>query len=148
MFPLPALRTNLRKRLVKMPKSFYDRLVCWLRPPAQQCAAPEAISNLLVSECDPANKVSARTSSTGPEGGIALVSKVRRLTLVDQVDKGVSPFDDSKRIRRHLARSAGPCPVAVVYGGDQPQRRGADTLIPWRELHRLDWQVPDRGVVV
>ena len=59
-----------------------------------------------------------------------------------------SPFDDSKRIRRHLARSAGPCPVAVVYGGDQPQRRGADTLIPWRELHRLDWQVPDRGVVV
>ena len=50
-----------------------------------------------------------------------------------------SLFDDAMRVRKHLALSAGPCPVAVVYGGDQPQRRGTDTLVPWRELPRLDW---------
>ena len=50
-----------------------------------------------------------------------------------------SLFDGAKRVRRHLVPSTRRCSVAVVYGGDRPQRRGTDSLIPWNDLHEFDW---------
>ncbi len=155
-FRLPALHANLRKRLVKMPKlHFYDTgLVCWLlgiRAPEELRTHPlrgPIFETWVVSE------IVKHRANRGEAGGLSfyrdrngaecdlVVEGSAGLTLLEAKSTKTASaglFDDSKRVRNHLAQSAGPCPVAVVYGGDHRQHRGTDTLVPWRELHRLDW---------
>ena len=156
-FRLPALHANLRKRLVKMPKlHFYDTgLVCWLlgiRTPEQLRAHPlrgPIFETWVVSE------IAKHRANRGEAGGLSfyrdrngaeadlIVENLFGTTIVEAKSSATASsrlFDGSKRVRRHLAQSSHRCSVVVVYGGDQPQRRGTDCLIPWRELHEFDWE--------
>ena len=155
-FRLPALHANLRKRLVKMPKlHFYDTgLVCWLlgiRAPEELRTHPlrgPIFETWVVSEIvkhranrGEAGRLSFYRDQNGAECDLVVEGSAGFTLLEAKSTKTASAslFDDSRRVRKHLAQSAGPCPVAVVYGGDQRQCRGTDTLVPWRELHHLDW---------
>ena len=155
-FRLAVLHTNLRKRLVKLPKlHFYDTgLVCWLlgiRTPGQLRAHPLRGA---IFESWVASEIAKHRANKGETGGISyyrdrngaeadLIVEGPTATMIVEAKSSEtassSLFDGSKRVRRHLARSGRQCSVVVVYGGDRPQCRGTDSLIPWRELHEFDW---------
>ncbi|MDE0538725.1 MAG: DUF4143 domain-containing protein [Rhodospirillales bacterium] len=165
VFRLPPLHSNLRKRLVKMPKlHFYDTgLVCWLlgiRTPEQLHAHPlrgAIFETWVVSEIAKHQANHGETTDlsfyrdrNGAEVDL-IVDRPNATTLVEAKSAETassSLFDGSKRVRRHLTQSTSPCSVVVVYGGDQPQRRGTDRLVPWREMHELDWDASDCVVIV
>ena len=164
-FRLPALHANIRKRLVKMPKlHFYDTgLVCWLlgiRTPEQLGAHPlrgPIFETWVVSEIakhranrGEANGLSFFRDRNGAEVDLIVENPIGTTIVEARSSKTASSslFDGSKRVRRHLAQSTRRCSVAVVYGGDQLQRRGTDSLIPWRELHEFDWETSDCIVTV
>ena len=159
-FRLPILHANLRKRLVKMPKlHFYDTgLVCWLlgiRTPDQLRVHPlrgAIFETWVVSE------IAKHRANRGEAGGLSFyrdrngaeadltIENPMGITIVEAKSSKTgssSLFEGSKRVRKHLARSTRRCSVVVVYGGDRPQRRGTDRLIPWRELHEFDWHASD-----
>ena len=164
-FRLPVLHTNLRKRLVKMPKlHFYDTgIVCWLlgiRTPEQLRAHPlrgPIFETWVTSEIakhranqGEANGISFYRDRNGAEADLIVQNPIG--TTIVEAKSSETPssslFDGSKRVRKHLAQSTHRCPVVVVYGGDQPQRRGTDRLIPWSELHEFDWGASDCIVTV
>ena len=155
-FRLPVLHTNLRKRLVKLPKlHFYDTgIVCWLlgiRTPEQLRTHPlrgAIFETWVVSE------IAKHRANQGETGGISyyrdrngaevdlMVVSPNGTTIIEAKSSETassSLFDGSRRVRGHLSQSTRRCSVVVVYGGDQRQRRGTDSLIPWRELHAFDW---------
>ena len=160
VFRLPALHLNIRKRLVKMPKlHFYDTgLVCWLlgiRSPEQLVSHPlrgPIFETWVVSEIAKhyanrggANGLSFYRDKNGAEADLVIQRPTGNL-LVEAKSAGTassSLFDSVKRVQRHLAPSPNRCPVVVVYGGDQRQRRGAYDLLPWREMHKYDWEERD-----
>ena len=160
VFRLPAFHSNLRKRLVKMPKlHFYDTgLVCWLlgiRAPEQIRAHPlrgPIFETWVVSE------IAKHRAHHGEPKGLSFYRDKNgaEVDLIVQRPSGTmlveaksaetassSLFDGAKRVRRHLVRSSGRCSVVVIYGGEQRQRRGTDSLVPWRELHEFDWEPSD-----
>ncbi|MDE2792784.1 MAG: DUF4143 domain-containing protein [Paracoccaceae bacterium] len=155
VFRLPALHANIRKRMVKVPKlHFYDSgLVCWLlgiRSPEQLRTHPlrgPIFESWVVSE------IAKRWANRGDAGGLSfyrdrngaevdlVVENTVGATIVEAKSSETassSLFYDSRRVRRHLAPSFSRCSIVVVYGGDQPQSRGADRLIPWKELNDFD----------
>ena len=155
-FRLPVLHTNLRKRLVKLPKlHFYDTgIVCWLlgiRTPEQLRTHPlrgAIFETWVVSE------IAKHRANQGETGGISyyrdrngaevdlMVESPNGTTIIEAKSSETASsnlFDGSRRVRGHLSQSTRRCSVVVVYGGDQRQRRGTDSLIPWRELHAFDW---------
>ena len=159
-FRLPVLHTNLRERLVKMPKlHFYDTgLVCWLlgiRTPEQLGVHPlrgAIFETWVVSEIvkrrakkGEANGISFYRDRNGAE--VDLVVETPNRTTIVEAKSSETPssslFDGSRRVQRHLAQSTYRCSVAVVYGGDQTQCRGTDSLMPWRELQDFDWDALD-----
>ena len=163
-FRLQALHVNLRKRLVRMPKlHFYDTgLVCWLlgiRSPEQLRAHPlrgQIFETWVVSE------VAKHQANRGEAGGISffrdrngaeadLIVENSTCTTIVEAKSSETPssslFDGAKRVRRQISQSTRRCFVIVVYGGVQPQRRGADRLIPWKELHEFDWDTSN-GIVM
>ena len=165
VFRLPALRTNLRKRLVKMPKlHFYDTgLVCWLlgiRTPEQLRTHPlrgPIFETWMVSEIakhranrGEANDLSFYRDRNGAEADLIVERPTGTMIVEAKSSETASSslFDGAKRVRRHLAPSTDRCPVVVVYGGDQLQRRGTDSLIPWSKLHEFDWEALDCIVTV
>ena len=152
---MPTLHSNVRKRLVKMPKlHFHDTgLVCWLlgiRSPEQLIAHPlrgPIFETWVVSE------IVKQRANQGEVTGLAfyrdrngaevdlIVQGTDGLTLVEAKSSATASsnlLDGARRVQNHL-QSVGPCRAAVVYGGDQPQSRGPDRLIPWRDLHHIDW---------
>lgn len=157
VFRLPAFHSNLRKRLVKMPKlHFYDTgLVCWLlgiRAAEQLRAHPlrgPIFETWVVSEIakhhahrGEASGLSFYRDRNGAETDL-IVQRPSGITLVEAKSAKTassSLFDGAKRVRRHLVRSSSRCSVVVIYGGEQRQRRGTDSLVPWRELHEFDWE--------
>ncbi len=156
VFRLPGFHSNLRKRLVKMPKLyFYDTgLVCWLlgiRTPEQLQTYPlrgSIFETWVVSEIvkhranrGEANGLSFYRDQNGREVDL-IVERSTDITLVEakfSQTASASLFEGSKRVRKHLTQSTNPYPVVVVYGGDQVQRRGMDRLISWQKLHEFDW---------
>ena len=160
-FRLPPLHANLRKRLVKVPKlHFYDTgLVCWLlgiRTPEQLHAHPlrgPIFETWVVSELAKRRANQGETSGglsffrdrNGAE--VDLVVENPTGTMIVEAKSSAtassSLFEGTTRVRRQLAQSTRRCSVIVVYGGDQPQRRGTDSLVPWRELHMFDWDSSD-----
>ena len=164
-FRLPAFRANHRKRLVKMPKlHFYDTgLVCWLlgiRSPDQLLAHPlrgPIFETWVVSEIykHRANQgklgdLSFFRDRNGAEVDLIVVGPTG-ITIVEAKSSKTassSLFDGSKRVQKHLSKSTNRFPVVLVYGGDRPQRRGIDSLIPWRELHEFDWEAAGGIVTV
>ncbi len=165
VFRLPALHANLRKRLVKAPKlHFYDTgLVCWLlgiRAPEQLRTHPlrgPIFETWVVSE------VTKRRANRGETNGLSfyrdrngaeadlMVERPSGIVLVEAKSAATassSLIGGAKRVRKQLAQELGQCSIAVVYGGDQLQRRGTDSLVPWSKLHEFDWEASDCIVTV
>ncbi len=160
VFRLPVLHSNLRKRLVKMPKlHFFDTgVVCWLlgiRTPEQLRAHPlrgPIFETWVVSETakQQANRsefgsISFFRDRNGAEADL-VVENPTSTTIVDAKSSKTASstlFDGARRVRERLSRSDRHCSLIVVYGGDRPQRRSTGRLIPWRQLHDFDWNAED-----
>jgi predicted AAA+ superfamily ATPase len=155
-FRLPTFRSNLRKRLVKMPKlHFYDPgLVCWLlgiRTPEQLRSHPlrgAIFESWVVSE------IAKHRVNRGETGGLSfyrdrdaaeadlVIEYADRRTLVEAKSAqttSASLFDGANRVRRHLDDPARPCGVVIAYGGEESQRRSDAKLISWAQLHDEKW---------
>jgi predicted AAA+ superfamily ATPase len=155
-FRLPTFRSNLRKRLVKMPKlHFYDSgLVCWLlgiRAPEQLRSHPlrgAIFESWVVSE------IAKHRVNRGESGGLSfyrdrdaaeadlVIEYADRLTLVEAKSAqtaSASFFDGANRVRHHLDDSSRPCDVVIAYGGQESQRRADAKLISWAQLHDEKW---------
>ncbi len=155
-FRLPAFHTNLRKRLVKMPKlHFYDTgLACWLlgiRSPDQLRSHPlrgPIFETWVVSE------ILKHRMNRGESTGLSfyrdrdaaeadlIIEHANRLTLVEAKaaqTASASLFDSARRVRDHLIEPSRPCDVIIAYGGDERQTRADAKLVPWTRLHELNW---------
>ena len=153
-FRLPSFHTNLRKRLIKMPKlHFHDTgLVCWLlgiREPGQLRTHPlrgAIFETWVVSE------ILKQRTNRGITGGLSFYrdSNGAEVNLVIQQSNGIrlveakssytassSLFDGANRVRRHFSGSRQPLDIAIAYGGDEFQLRKAGQLIPWQMLDRI-----------
>jgi len=155
-FRLPTFRSNLRKRLVKMPKlHLYDSgLVCWLlgiRTPEQLRSHPlrgAIFESWVVSE------IAKHRVNRGEAGGLSfyrdrdaaeadlVIEHPDRLTLVEAKSaQTASPslFDGANRVRGHLDNPSRPCEVVIAYGGDDSQLRSGAKLVSWARLHDETW---------
>ena len=153
-FRLPSFHTNLRKRLIKIPKlHFHDTgLVCWLlgiREPGQLRTHPlrgAIFETWVVSE------ILKHRTNQGITGGLSFYrdSNGAEVDLVIQQSNGIrlveakssytassSLFDGANRVRRHFSGSHQPLDIAIAYGGDEHQQRKAGQLIPWQMLDRI-----------
>ena len=155
-FRLPTFRSNLRKRLVKMPKlHFYDTgLVCWLlgiRTPEQLHSHPlrgAIFESWVVSE------INKHRVNHGETGGLSyyrdrdgveadlVIEYPDRLRLVEAKSAQTataSLFVGAGRARNLLADPSRPCEVVIAYGGDESQLRSDAKLLPWTQLHEETW---------
>ena len=152
VFRLPAFHSNLRKRLVKMPKlHFYDTgLVCWLLGIR---TADQLLSHPLrgaVFETWVVSEITKHRANGGELAGLTfyrdrngveadlLIERPDRITLVEAksaTTPSSSFFRGAWTVRKHLATLPQPSDVMVVYGGDELQNRSVGTLMPWRRLH-------------
>ena len=157
VFRLPGLHTNLRKRLVKMPKlHFYDSgLVCWLlgittteqlrgHPLRGAIFESWVISEIVKQKANHGlpNRLSFYRDQNGAEADL-IIEQSPGAIIVDaksSATASTSLLDGARRIQKHLANAMDQCPTAVIYGGDQFQSRGDDMLIPWQSLHKMDWR--------
>ena len=155
VFCLPPYHSNLRKRLVKMPKlHFYDTgLVCWLlgvRTPGQLRSHPLRGS---IFETWVVSEIAKYRTHRGETRGLSfyrdrngaevdlVIEHPLRVTLVEAKSAETassSLFRGVRRVRRHIEESPRPCRVVVAYGGDQHQDRSEGSLVPWRKLHEVD----------
>ena len=152
VFRLPALRSTLRKRLVKMPKlHFYDTgLVCWLlgiRSAEQLATHPlrgPIFESWVVSEIAKhrANRGSPGTLSyyrdhNGAEADL-VVEGPERAALVEakaSATPSAALLAGAHRVHGHLAESYAGIKPLCVYGGDAAQQRSDGQIVPWRQLH-------------
>lgn len=155
-FRLQPFHSNLRKRLVKMPKlHFYDSgLACWLlgiREPAQLRSHPlrgAIFETWVVSEILKyrTNRGETRGLSFYRDRDMAEVDLViehpDRLELVEVKSSETassSLFAGVKRVRGHLESDSKRCESLVVYGGSEAQRRADTKLVPWTEIDQHSW---------
>jgi len=155
-FRLPAFHSNLRKRLVKMPKlHFYDSgLACWLlgiRTPEQLRSHPlrgAIFESWVVSE------ILKHRTNAGETTGLSfyrdrdaveadlVIEQADRLTIVEAkasqtASQGI--FDGARRVRARLAEAGKQCKTVIVFGGDEAQTRSDMALVPWNALHEHRW---------
>jgi predicted AAA+ superfamily ATPase len=158
-FRLPALHTNVRKRLVKAPKlHFYDTgLLCYLLGilhPDQLRSHPlrgAVFETWVVSEIIkarlhrglPASLSYYRDRAGGEidavlEQGDAVVAVEAKSgqTVAADFFPPLARFADSIGTR---PPSGGPVVTIVAYGGDRNETRGACRVIPWNRLGDFDW---------
>ena len=156
VFRLPAFHTNLRTRLVKMPKlHFYDTgLVCWLlgiRSTDQLRTHPlrgAIFETWVVSE------ILKHRTNRGETAGLSfyrdrdtvetdlIIEHANHLTLVDARAAQTASarlFDGARRVRDHLVEPLRPCDVVIAYGGHDVQIRSNAKLVPWARLHEEKW---------
>ena len=156
VFRLPPFHSNLRKRLVKMPKlHFYDTgLVCWLlgiRTPEQLRSHPlrgPIFETWAISE------IKKHRSNRGKTGGLSfyrdrngaevdlIIESPSRITLIDAKSTATassSLFSGVRRVRRHLTELPRPRDTVIAYGGDQLQQRTEGNIVPWHKLHETDF---------
>lgn len=156
VFRLPPFHSNLRKRLVKMPKlHFYDTgLVCWLlgiRTPEQLRSHPlrgPIFETWVVSEIKKRRSNRGKTGSlsfyrdrNGAEGDL-IIEHPSQITLVDAKSTATassSLFSGVRRVRQHLTELPRPCNTIIVYGGNQFQKRADGNIMPWYKLHETDF---------
>ena len=152
-FRLPAYHSNLRKRLVKMPKlHFYDTgLVCYLLDidsPGQLQAHPLRGP---IFETWVASEIFKRQINQGRRSNLSFYREdngVETDLVIDTPDgimlieaksaqtPSLSLFSPLRQVRRLLRESPQPCSGAAVYGGDESIRHTEGHLISWRKLHR------------
>jgi len=155
-FRLQPYHSNLRKRLVKMPKlHFYDTgLVCWLlgiRTPNQLRSHPlrgAIFESWVVSEIvkhrinrGESNGLSFYRDRDGVEADL-LIEHPEGLTIVEVKAAQTASrnlFDGIGRVRDHLNDENQSSKAIVAYGGDELQRRRIAQLVPWSNLHDLHW---------
>ena len=156
-FRLQPFHSNLRKRLVKMPKlHFYDSgLVCWLlgiREASQLRSHPlrgAIFESWVVSE------ILKRRTNRGETRGLSfyrdrdgvevdvVVEHSDRLELVEAKSAETassSLFAAGTRVKGHLESSPVPCDVVAVYGGDRGQRRTEARLVAWSGVGERSWE--------
>jgi predicted AAA+ superfamily ATPase len=155
-FRLPGFHSNVRKRLVKMPKlHFYDTgLVCWLlgiRTAGQLHSHPlrgAIFETWVVSE------ILKHRTNAGETGGLSfyrdrdqaeadvVLERGGALTIVEAKSAQTassSLLGGARRVRDQIAASGRSCEAMVVYGGAEAQARTGVPLIPWAELHERPW---------
>ena len=155
-FRLPAFHTNLRKRLVKMPKlHFHDTgLACWLlgvRTSDQLRSHPlrgALFETWVVSE------ILKHRENRGEAGGLSfyrdrhaaevdlIIESAGRLTLVEAraaQTASSSLFAGARRVRDRISEPSRPCDIVLAYGGREAQRRSDSRLVPWTRLHEEEW---------
>ena len=156
VFRLPAFHSNLRKRLVKMPKlHFYDTgLVCWLlgiRTPDQLRSHPLRGP---IFETWVASEIAKYRINRGESPGLCfyrdrngaevdlIIEQPYGRTLVEAKSAETASsnlFAGALKVQRHIGQSTHPGSVVVVYGGDQLQQRTSGWLVPWNGLHETDF---------
>ena len=155
VFRLPAMHTNVRKRLVKTPKLyFYDTgLLCYLlgiRTPEQlevhplrgavfECWAVSEIVKFHLHRGETPNLSFYRDRKGHEvdlvvEGGpelIAVELKAGRTAASNVFDalRRFQDADEQGRTQRHV----------VVYGGDVSQHRTAGDLLSWKDIDSYGW---------
>ena len=150
-FRLPAFHSNMRKRLVKMPKLYFHDtgLACWLlgiRSSEQLRSHPlrgPIFETWVVSE------VLKHRTNQGITGGLSfyrdsngaeadlVIEQEGKITLVEAKSNATpSPglLSSTKRVHGHLAELPKPCEVAVAYGGNEFQRHSSGQIVPWGML--------------
>ena len=152
VFCLPSFHSDLRKRLVKMPKlHFYDTgLLCWLlgiRSSGQLHSHPLRGS---IFETWVVSEIAKHRANRGETHGLwfyrdrngaevdLVVEHPSHVSLVEAksaMTASANLFKGARRVRNHLAESSRPCSVVVAYGGDELQERSEGTLVSWRRLH-------------
>ena len=155
VFLLPPFHTNLRKRLVKMPKlHFYDTgLVCHLlgiHSPQQLISHPlrgPIFETWVVSEIAKQRTHHGLTQGLSfyrDRGGTEVdlvVEHPEQLTLVEAKSAATPSagfLKTARRVAAHL-QSEHSCDLIAAYGGDQLQERSEGSLIPWANLHKADF---------
>lgn len=154
-YRLRGFRTNLRKRLVRMPKIyFYDSgLVCWLlgiRSPEQLRTHPlrgAIFETWVVSEIvkqytnrgETTRALSFYRDQNGAEVDL-LIQTPSHITLIEAKSTATPSsrmFAGTNRVQRHFEDSSYTCSSLVIYGGDHQQSRNNRKIIPWREIPSL-----------
>lgn len=155
VFRLPAYSTNLRKRLVKMPKlHFVDTgVACWLlgiRNGEQLRSHPLrgalfetwAASEILKHRY---NRGESRgllhfRAHNGEEADLVL-ERAESLQLIEMKSTQTASEDVFRGIRRvrDLLSEVRAARAMVVYGGTSRQERGGVTLVPWDGVDEQDW---------
>ena len=154
VFRLPPLHTNIRKRLVKMPKlHFHDTgLACWLlgiRNASQLRRHPlrgAIFETWVVSET-----LKHRTNrgergglffyrdQHGTEADLVVESGIQRVIV--EAKAGQTASDDMLSAARRIKAALGDdsCKVVAIYGGQDRQDRQDVLLLPWDEVDREPW---------
>ena len=158
VFLLPPFHSNLRKRLVKMPKlHFYDTgVVCHLlgiRTPDQLVSHPlrgSIFETWVVSETAKqllhlggSSRLSFYRDRSGTEVDL-MIEQPGRLTLVE-AKSAATPSSSFLHTARKVAaqlQDQNHCDLVAVYGGDQLQPRSQETLLPWTHLHEATLSQP------
>lgn len=156
VFRLQAFHSNLRKRLVKMPKlHFYDTgLACWLLG----IRTPEQLRNHPlrgpIFETWVASEIAKYRMNHGDFQGLSfyrdrngaevdlIIEQPSRRTIVEAKSSETASsnlFAGALRVQKHIGQSTHPDSVVVVYGGDQLQHRSSGWLVPWNGLHKADF---------
>ncbi len=154
---VPAYHVNARKRLVKMPKlHFIDTgLACWLlgiRDSGQLQNHPlrgHLFESWVVSE------IAKHRLNAGEPSGLhhyrehngveadVVIDRGGSLTIVEAKSAATPTpalLAGAMRAREHLSVGATISHTVVAYGGDAVQRRSGLDVVPWSELHQLDWR--------
>ena len=152
-FHLPAYYSNLRKRLIKMPKlHFYDTgLVCHLlgiNSPEQLQAHPLrgsifetwAVSEILKQQTNRGQRgdLSFYRDSNGVETDL-VIDTPSGVTLIETKSAqtpSLSLLGKTRQVRKILGKSQRPCSGTAIYGGDKSTRFTEGHLISWKALHR------------
>ncbi|MYB33921.1 MAG: ATP-binding protein, partial [Gammaproteobacteria bacterium] len=159
-FRLPPLLSNLRKRIVKMPKlHFLDTgLICWLlgiHAPEQLHTHPLrgpifetwVVSELVKQKANlgEAGNFSYYRDQNGVEADLIVEKSVGKI-IVECKSSSTASSDligNALRVQTHLKRANFRSAAVAVYTGDQIQHRERGSLIPWNDLHTIDWDTLD-----
>lgn len=153
VFRLPAWHSNLRRRLVKMPKlHFYDTgLVCWLLGIRN---ADQLVSHPLrgsIFESWVVSEIVKHRSNRGLTGGVAhfrdrsgteadLVVRGPDAAAVVEAKSSATPSStmlaSARRVCGIIADAGLNGEPLAVYAGAQAQFRSDGAIVPWHELHR------------
>jgi len=155
VFLQPAYSTNLRKRLVKMPKlHFYDTgLACWLlglRSADQLATHPlkgSIFESWVVSEIVKHRVHSGESPSLfhyrdhrGVEADLILEHADR--LIIGEAKAGQTVTSDLLAPIRNVAHALGKTKETqqvVIFGGQDRQQRTDALMLPWQEIHDGPW---------
>jgi len=155
VFLQPAYSTNLRKRLVKMPKlHFYDTgLACWLLGlrSADQLATHPLKGSIFESWA--VSEIIKHRIHSGESPGLfhyrdhrgveadLILEHADRL-IIGEVKAGQTVTSDLLAPIRNVAHALGKAKETeqvVVFGGQDRQQRTDALMLPWHEIHDGPW---------